>query len=185
MGVTPARRMAVARSRATARLLLARDRDEAKQLGDETALLAGAVERIDEDLVRAATMVRPAQGSLLRPVDGEVVRRFGTLVHEATGATLSRRGIDFDVADEAVVVAPADGVVRYAGPIRGLESGLVIDHGGVLTVIGKLAPPTLTAGTRVRGGTAVGHAARRRVYLEVRLPIGPGGTPVDPEPLLR
>ncbi len=188
--VTPERRMAVARSRATARLLLGRDRAEAAQLTDETALLAAAVARIDRDrtAVAAVAVALPAPGSLLRPVAGDLVRRFGTIEHERTGATLSRRGLDFEVAADATVVAPADAVVRYAGPIRGLDHGVILahdaDHGGVITVIGKLAPVALTRGDRVARGAVVGRPAKRRVYLEVRVPIGPGGTPVDPAPLL-
>lgn len=186
LAVTPERRMAVARSRATARLLLARDRAEAAQLADEGALLVAAVTRIERDLATAATLTTPAAGSLRRPVAGDIARRFGTLVHEASGATLSRRGLDFDAAADAPVLAPAAGIVRYAGPIRGLDHGVILDHGGVIIVIAKLAPPAVpvAAGATLAAGDVLGTPAARRVYLEVRLPVGPGGTPIDPEPLL-
>lgn len=184
LAVTPERRMAVARSRATARLLLARDRAEAAQLADEAALLVADVTRIERDLATAATLTTPAAGSLRRPVAGDIARRFGTLVHEPSGATLSRRGLDFDAAADEPVLAPAAGIVRYAGPIRGLDHGILLDHGGVIIVIAKLAPPALTAGATLAAGDVLGTPAARRVYLEVRLPVGPGGTPIDPEPLL-
>jgi len=174
--------MAVARTRATARLLLARDRAEEAQLADEAGLLAAAIARIERD--RAAAATAPAPVALTAPVAGEIVRRFGTLVHERSGAVLARRGIDFEVAADAPVVAPADGVIRYAGPIRGLDHGLILDHGGTWTVVAKLAPLAYVAGTRVSRGTIIGYPLKRRVYLEVRLGIGPGGTPVDPAPLL-
>ena len=184
MTVTPERRAAVARSRATARLLLARDQAEAAQLTDEAALLRAAIARIDADRAAAAAVTLPAPGSLARPVRGDIARRFGTLEHERSRATLSRRGLDFDVADGAPVVAPADGVVRYAGPIRGLDHGIILDHGTSMSIVAKLDPIAFAHGTRIARGTLIGHAARRRVYLEVRVPIGPGGTPIDPEPLL-
>lgn len=184
MTVTPERRAAVARSRATARLLLARDRAEATQLADEAALLQAAIARIDADRAAAATIARPAPGSLARPVRGDIARRFGTLEHERTRATLSRRGLDFDVADDAPVVAPADGVVRYAGPMRGLDHGIILDHGTSISILAKLDPIAFAHGATISRGTVIGHAARRRVYFEVRLPVGPGGTPIDPEPLL-
>ncbi len=184
MTVTPERRAAVARSRATARLLLARDRAEATQLADEAALLQAAIARIDADRAAAATIARPAPGSLARPVRGDIARRFGTLEHDRTRATLSRRGLDFDVAEDAPVVAPADGVVRYAGPMRGLDHGIVLDHGTSISILAKLDPVAFAHGATISRGTVVGHAARRRVYFEVRLPVGPGGTPIDPEPLL-
>jgi septal ring factor EnvC (AmiA/AmiB activator) len=182
--VTPERRAAVARSRATARLLLARDQAEAKQLADEAAMLHAAVLRIAADRVAAAGLVLPAPGSLARPVTGEIARRFGTLEHERTKATLSRRGLDFDVADDAEVVAPADGVIRYAGPMRGLDHGLILDHGTTITILAKLDPIAYALGTRIERGAVIGYAAKRRVYFEVRVPVGPGGTPIDPEPLI-
>jgi septal ring factor EnvC (AmiA/AmiB activator) len=113
------------------------------------------------------------------------VRRFGPTRHERSGATLSRRGLELEVEARAAAVAPADGVVRYAGPIRGLDAGVIVDHGSFVTVIGKLGELAVPAGAPVRRGDRLGRAARRRVYLEVRVEVGPGGLPIDPEPLLR
>lgn len=182
--VTPERRAAVARSRATARLLLARDQAEATQLADEAALLHAAVLRIAADRAAAGEVALPAPGSLARPVSGEIARRFGTLEHERTKTTLSRRGLDFDVDEDAEVVAPADGSVRYAGPMRGLDYGIILDHGTTITILAKLDPIAFALGAHIPRGTVIGYAAKRRVYFEVRVPVGPGGTPVDPEPLI-
>jgi len=74
--------------------------------------------------------------------------------------------------------------VRYAGPIRGLDQGVILDHGGYLTVIGKLGELALPVGAPIAAGDRIGRAARHRVYLEVRVKLGPGGLPIDPEPLL-
>jgi murein DD-endopeptidase MepM/ murein hydrolase activator NlpD len=181
LAITPEHRLAVARSRATARWLLARDRDEVVQLADEADRLAHALAGLDDDLAEVGA-VPPIR--LARPVPGAIVRPFGTLVHDDSHATLSRRGVDFDAAHGDLARAPADGVVRYAGPIRGLDRGVVIDHGGLWTVVGKLGTLEVTTGANVARGDALGHPARRRVYLEVRVPVGPGGTPVDPAPTL-
>jgi septal ring factor EnvC (AmiA/AmiB activator) len=75
-------------------------------------------------------------------------------------------------------------VVRYAGPIRGLDAGLVIDHGDYYTVIGKLGDLGVPVGAPVTRGDRIGRAARHRVYFEVRVKLGAGGRPIDPEPLL-
>ena len=75
--------------------------------------------------------------------------------------------------------------MRYAGPIRGLDHGVILDHGDYLTVIAKLGELTLPIGTHVARGDRLGRAAHHRVYLEVRAKIGPGGLPIDPEPLLK
>jgi septal ring factor EnvC (AmiA/AmiB activator) len=82
------------------------------------------------------------------------------------------------------VVCPADGTVRYAGPIRGLDHGIVVDHGDYYTIVGKLAELAIPAGTKLVRGDRIGHPARQRVYFEVRVKVGPGGLPIDPQPLL-
>ncbi len=74
--------------------------------------------------------------------------------------------------------------MRYAGPIRGLDHGIVIDSGGFLVVLAKLAEPAMPVGTEVHKGDRVGRAARHRVYLEVRVALGAGGLPIDPESVM-
>jgi murein DD-endopeptidase MepM/ murein hydrolase activator NlpD len=173
--------MAAARRRAAARLLLDRDLAERKLLADEVGQLRGAAARTAADAKRVPDIVLPE--SIGRPVRGAIARRFGTFVHERSKATLSRRGVDFDVSARAEVVAPADGQVRYAGPIRGLDNGVVVDHGTYYTVIAKLASASVPVGARVERGDRLGRAQRGRVYFEVRVKVGPGGLPIDPEPL--
>jgi len=175
-------RMSQARRRAAARLLLERDRAERDLLVDEVGQL-----RASETTLRAAADQLPAvelPASLLPPAKGTIVRAFGTIVHDRSKTTLARRGVDFEVAPSAQVLAPADGVVRYAGVLRGLDHGVVLDHGGSYTVVAKLADVAIPAGTKVKRGDRIGRAARQRVYLELRAKIGPGGLPVDPQPLL-
>ncbi len=175
-------RMANARRRAAARLLLERDRSERQLLADEAAQLRAA-----ETTLRAATAQVPAivlPESILRPAKGTIARRFGTIIHERSKAVLARRGIDFEVPALAQAVAPADGVVRYAGPMRGLDHGVILDHGDYFTIVAKLSELAIPVGTRVTRGDRIGRAVRARVYLELRAKVGPGGLPIDPEPLL-
>lgn len=174
-------RMAAARRRAAARLLVDRDRDERNLLSREAALLRTAAERTVVSTTKLPTVTLPE--SLMRPARGAVVRKFGTILHEPTKATLSRRGIDIEVPSRTAVVAPADGTVRYAGPIRGLDQGVIIEHGDYFTVIAKLGETVVPVGAPVRRGDRVGRASRYRVYMELRVRIGPGGIPIDPAPL--
>lgn len=175
-------RMASARRRASARLLLERDRDERALLADELAQLAEARLAIEKALAEVPTIALPTE--LAAPATGAIARSFGTLVHEGSNATLSRRGIDFDVEPQAPAVAPEAGVVTYAGPIRGLDQGVIIDHGEYLTIVARLSKVTVPLGTRVERRARLGRAARQRIYLEVRVKLGPGGLPIDPSPLL-
>ncbi|HEY0192399.1 MAG TPA: M23 family metallopeptidase, partial [Kofleriaceae bacterium] len=174
--------LAVARRRAAARLLLDRDLAERGLLAAEDAQLRAARDRIAGEAGQVAATARPAD--LRRPAPGAIVRHYGTVVHDRSKATLSRRGIELEVDDHAAVVAPAAGTVRYAGPIRGLDQGVILDHGGYLTVIGRLGDLALPVGAAIAAGDRLGRAARHRVYLEVRIKLGPGGYPIDPEPLL-
>ncbi len=175
-------RLATARRHAAARLLIDRDLAERRILADELFQLRDAAKRTAGEVSRAGELVMP--GSLLRPVRGKIARHFGILQHERSKATLSRRGIDFDVELRTAVVSPAAGTVRYAGPIRGLDSGVILDHGTYFTVIAKLGDLAVPVGAPVSRGDKLGRAARHRVYLEVRVKLGAGGLPIDPEPVL-
>jgi septal ring factor EnvC (AmiA/AmiB activator) len=174
-------RMSTARRRAAARLLIDRDLAERGLLAGEVNLLRDAARRTTADAERVPQIELPVD--LARPARGTIARRFGTIEHERSKTVLARRGIDLEVEARTAVVAPAAGVVRYAGPIRGLESGVIIDHGSYLSVLGKLGEIAVPLGATVERGDRVGRAARHRVYLEIRVEIGPGGLPIDPEPL--
>jgi septal ring factor EnvC (AmiA/AmiB activator) len=174
--------MATARRRAAARLLLARDAGERGILAEELGHLTTAAARTHDDAQRLPGVALPAE--IVRPVHGKIARKFGALEHERSKAMLSRHGLDIEVEDHANVVAPADGVVTYAGPIRGLDRGAIIDHGTFLSVIAKLGELAVPVGAPVKAGDRLGRAARHRVYLEIRVKVGPGGLPIDPEPLL-
>jgi septal ring factor EnvC (AmiA/AmiB activator) len=178
----PDERMAAARRLAAARLLLARDVDEHRLLADEAARLHAAGERVVAATAKVPTLSFPAD--LAWPARGDVARHFGLFGHDRSKTTLSRRGIDLDVDEHQLAHAPADGTVRYAGPIRGLGHGVIIDHGDFLTVVAKLGELSIPPGTEVHRGDRIGRAARHRVYLEVRVRVGPGGLAIDPEPLL-
>jgi septal ring factor EnvC (AmiA/AmiB activator) len=170
-----------ARRRAAVRMLVSRDLFERQLLADELAQLEAAKLRVGSDRKRVAELALPIE--LERPAKGTIARRFGMFDHDRSRTKLSRRGIDIEVEPTSLVVAPADGVVRYAGPIRGLDNGIVIDHGNVFTVTAKLGELSVPMGVPVKRGDRIGRAARHRVYVEVRAKIGAGGLPIDPEPL--
>lgn len=174
--------MTIARRRAAAQLLLQRDHQERTLLADEANHLKDAAVRVARDQASLTELAIPPM--MIKPARGAIARHFGTLLHDKSKATLTRHGIDIDVEPHVEAVVPADGVVRYAGPIRGLDTGVIIDHGSCLTVIGKLGDVAVPVGAKLLRGDRLGHAARERIYFEVRVKLGPGGLPIDPEPLL-
>lgn len=176
-------RMVVARRSAAARLLLSRDAAERRLLVDELTHLRVDATRIATAAAQVRTIQAPT--NLVQPAGGTIARQFGDYIHERSKATLSRRGIDLEVESHAQVVAPADGVIRYAGSIRGLDRGVIIDHGTFFTIVAKLGDIEMPAGTRVAHGDRIARAATHRVYFEVRVKVGPGGLPIDPQPLLK
>jgi murein DD-endopeptidase MepM/ murein hydrolase activator NlpD len=92
----------------------------------------------------------------------------------ATPYAAGHRGIDVAAENGAVVVAPADGVVSFAGPV--VDRGVVaIDHGdGVVSAI-EPVEAVVAAGTAMRAGEVVGrvatggHCASRCVHFGVRV----------------
>lgn len=173
-----------ARRRGAARLLADRDLAERKLLVAELAELSAARQRIAGDAARVPSLALPPS-TLAMPARGTIERRFGTFEHERSEATLSRRGVDIEVeSGRAHVSTPADGVVKYAGELRGLDQGVIVDHGTFTTVIGKLGEITVPVGAKLAKGDRIGRTARHRVYLELRVKLGPGGMPIDPEPRL-
>jgi len=68
------------------------------------------------------------------------------------------RGLTLATVRGAPLVAPAGGIVRYAGPFRDYDGILILDHGGGwMSLIVNLASP-LQRGARVALGDPIGRA---------------------------
>ncbi len=123
--------------------------------------------------------VRLASGGFLWPVDGRVVKRFGS------GASGERNdGIKIAVPLATPVHAAADGVVAYVGDgIAALGGLVIVKHGGGWTSIyGHASKLLVQRGQAVKRGQTIalsgdtGFADRPEVHFELRK----GRTPVDP-----
>ena len=68
------------------------------------------------------------------------------------------RGITLDTARGALLEAPGAGTVRFAGPVRGFDGVLILDHGGGwMTMLVNLSPQ-VSRGRRVGAGDPIGRA---------------------------
>ena len=113
------------------------------------------------------------------PVEGRLITGTG----EISDAGVHARGLTFETAPGAEVVAPRAGRVVYAGRFRGYGDIVIIEHGGGWTsVITDLASATVIVGANVRAGEAIGLASERspRVTVELRR----NGTAVAIAPLI-
>jgi len=68
------------------------------------------------------------------------------------------RGLTLATARGAIVIAPADGTVRFSGPFRDYDGVLIIDHGGGWISLLVNVSSNLQPGETVRLGDEVGRA---------------------------
>jgi septal ring factor EnvC (AmiA/AmiB activator) len=180
---------------------------EAKDVGDLVKRADAATERHDKELLaharagltkakagalkmEAADPTRPhevrpfdplgdAAGSVITPpVAGSLSQGFGA------DAAAASQGLRFAASPAAVVAAPFDGRVVYAGAFGNLGLALIIRHAGLYhSLLAGLGHIDTSVDDWVVAGEPVGampDAAGATLYLELRRE----GRPVDPQPWL-
>lgn len=120
----------------------------------------------------------------LWPIFGRISSGFGgNRLAPSSGGTRPHKGVDISAPSGTMVVAPADGVVNFAG--RESEYGRLIclDHGhGYATMFGHLQDLFVKPGEKVRKGQAIGtvgmsgNSTGPHLHYEVRI----YGNPVNP-----
>ena len=157
-------------------------------LNQSLEAMATAIERMEARRKQAPAVPNPVdpktlEGTLPAPVSGRVVAEFGRQ-DPRYALKKFQRGIVIRVAEDASVHAVAAGVVVHAGPFRGYQELVVLDHGqGFFSVYGHLERLAFERGESVQAGDALGRPAYQPVgegydvYFEVRL----HGKPQDPE----
>jgi len=117
--------------------------------------------------------------ALQLPVAGPIAAGFGQI----EGGVRSK-GIMLAPAAGAQVVAPAAGRVAFAGPFRGFDRIVILEHaGGYTSLVTGLARVDVAVGDELVGGAPLGVAGMGRpaVGLELRS----DGEPVNPAGYLR
>jgi murein hydrolase activator len=152
------------------------------------AARAGSAQDLLGELSHAdtsATALRnPPEGiadlRLETPVHGKLVQRFGASVVRPGQDRRRSTGVAWRTLPAATVLSPADGVLDYAGPIKG--AGLVVIlrlQGEFRLVLTGLQRVTATTGRQLVSGEPVGQmptAGSPVLLLEVRH----GAQPVNP-----
>lgn len=162
----------------------ATEEEAGKVDGGEPAPLP-ATETPAGDPIQSATLppgppLTSARGNLFAPVAGTVVQRFG----KGKSGDLTRQGLLLRTRPDALVIAPHDGIVLYAGPFEGFGRILIIEHGdGYHTLLAGLARVDLSVGSHVLAGEPVGAmAAAENAAPELYLELRHNGDPIDPLP---
>ena len=122
-----------------------------------------------------------ARGAMVYPASGTLTLRYGEL--DEFGA--SSKGLTLITRAGAVVVAPYDGQVEFAGPFKGYGQILIIQHGdGYHSLLAGLDRIDEVVGDWLVAGEPVGVMGsgepKPRLYLELRH----NGQPINPLPWL-
>jgi septal ring factor EnvC (AmiA/AmiB activator) len=172
-----------ARSQALAGLALTQS-DRALVFGEEARSLSVTIGTREYQTALAASLAR-LPGPLPRPGTGgpgiamadtipyslPVEGRLITGVGEISDGGVHSRGLTFETAGRARVIAPAGGRITYAGSFRRYGYVVIIDHGrGWSSVVTDLAALDVAVGRIVRRGAPIGRAGEGspRITVELR-----------------
>ncbi len=124
----------------------------------------------------------------LWPVMGPITGPFGVRIDPFNGEGAFHAGVDISCRYGQPIMAPADGVVTYAGFFSGYGRMLIVDHGnGITTRYGHLSGFAVTDGQTLRKGEVIGYVGMSgrstgaHLHYEVRI----HDTPVNPYKYLR
>ncbi|MEA9358089.1 peptidoglycan DD-metalloendopeptidase family protein [Bacteriovorax sp. PP10] len=139
------------------------------------------VHQLDQHLLDKESFLRSTP--TIMPTAGHLTSSYGPRMSPYAGRVKMHEGIDVGAPSGTSIVAPADGVITYAGAKSGFGNFVQIDHGyGVETIYGHASTVTVKRGQKVVRGDRIatigntGYSTGPHVHYEVRV----NGTPVDP-----
>lgn len=141
--------------------------------------------------VRQATItdwLRMAEAPNLWPVEGRITGSFGERIDPFNGEGAFHRGVDISSDYGNRVLAPADGVVVFAGSESGYGRLIEIQHAnGIVTRYGHLSAFTVGAGQRVTRGQVIGYVGTsgRSTGPHLHYEVWVHSSPVNPYKFLR
>jgi len=135
-----------------------------------------------------ADWLHMAAAPTLWPVEGPVTGSFGERIDPFNGEGAFHTGVDISAAYGQPIVAPADGVVTFAGESGGYGRLIILDHGqGISTRYGHLAGFAVAMGQSIHRGDVIGYVGQSgrstgpHLHYEVRIQ----DVPVNPHKYLR
>lgn len=187
--------------RSDARLVIASDRLDEQQYASSLDQLSALRNTALNGTAAIALEYGPRNGGMttsdwlrlaaapnLWPVDGHITGSFGERIDPFNGEGAFHTGIDIATNYGSPVIAPADGVVVFAGMESGYGRMVVINHTqGVTTRFAHLSAFTVVSGEQVHRGETIayvgdsGRSTGPHLHYEVRI----NDTPVNPYKYLR
>ena len=144
----------------------------------------------DANRLLASAPFSALRGRIALPVIGRITRHFGA--HDDNGGVML--GDTVATQSGAIVTAPADGTVLYAGPFRSYGQLLILNAGdGYHVVLAGMSRISVSQGQSVLAGEPIGAMGETRVASTSAPPNGntvselyvefrKDGKPVDPTP---
>ena len=152
-----------------------------KILKDHVDDLEIDIHKLDQFLLDKSSFLRSTP--TLMPTKGWVTSYYGPRISPTSRRLKMHEGIDIGAKSGTPIIAPADGIVTYAGRKLGFGNFIQLDHGyGVETIYAhakKLSVEqgiTVSRGERLATIGSTGYSTGPHVHYEVRV----HGTPVDP-----
>lgn len=146
----------------------------------EPALSASELASLYEGRPEISRSIASARGFLVMPVQGMLLTAFD----QKNEAGIASKGLVVETRANAVIVAPFDGEVVFAGPFRGYGLLLIIEHGeGYHTLLAGLGRIDCVLGQWLLAGQPIGVMEpdleeSPKLYVELRH----DGQPIDPLP---
>jgi len=130
----------------------------------------------EEEERRAAVSFENRKGKLPWPLRGEVVRKFGNVVHPVYKTITPNNGIDIAAKKGETVRSAATGEVALVKWMRGYGRCVFIDHsGGYYTLYAHLDEVSVTENAKVFSGAEIGKAGETgttggpKLHFEIKL----------------
>ncbi|MBE9582687.1 MAG: M23 family metallopeptidase [Proteobacteria bacterium] len=152
-----------------------------EQLDEASVVQKQAFEELHDYLQDQKSLL--ASTPAIRPTTGWFSSGFGYRISPFTGLKEFHRGLDIATRRGTPIVAPADGVVTFAGKKGGLGNMLVIDHGhGKVTRYGHMQKWLARRGTHVKRGDKIGLVGNtgRSTAPHLHYEVHVNGIPVNP-----
>lgn len=99
-------------------------------------------------------------GAIIHPLNGRgrLASRFGKRIAPKKGASTMHKGVDIAVQSNTPVYASADGVIEYAGEMKGYGGVIIINHDNFKTKYAHLSSWNVETGDPVKQGMNIGYS---------------------------